>query len=61
MQLYFGIFLVLVLPNQLTMTPAWRRGIAVLLILASMVYFGFYLHNYGDLLPYKTYLTDGIG
>lgn len=61
MQLYFGIFLVLLLPNQLALVAGWRKGVAVALVLASMVYFGFYLQNYGDLLPYKTYLTDGVG
>lgn len=55
MQLYFGIFLVLLVPNQMQnrTNPAIEK---IILVMAAAVYFGFYLANYGGLLPYQTYI-----
>lgn len=55
MQLYFGIFLVLLVPNQMQnrKDPTIEK---FFLVIAAAVYFGFHLANYGGLLPYQTYL-----
>lgn len=55
MQLYFGIFLVLLVPNQMHKRPE-RSLEKLFLAAAAAVYFGFHLANYGDLTPYQTYL-----
>ncbi len=61
MQLYFGIILVVLLPNQLSKAPAWGSAVKIGLVLGATVYYIFYLNNYGDLLPYRSYLDDPGG
>jgi hypothetical protein len=56
MEDYFGIFLILLLPNQLAQRTNAVASKIVLLLL-SAVYFGLYLQNYGGLIPYQTYLN----
>jgi hypothetical protein len=48
---YFSIFLVVLLPNVLKDRKASVLGTIVLLV-GAIAYFGFYLLNYGDLIPY---------
>ncbi|MET3769735.1 hypothetical protein ABIB15_002439 [Marisediminicola sp. UYEF4] len=60
MEMYFGIFLVLALPNALALTrDISDRGknlhVAAVLILAAAYFFA-YLQNYAGLIPYRTYL-----
>lgn len=60
MEMYFGIFIVLALPNALAQTRAVTdRGkslhVAAVVALA-VAYFVAYLGNYAGLIPYKTYL-----
>lgn len=55
MDLYFSIFLLVLLPNAI----ASRRtgaGTKALLLGAGCIYFAFYIGNFGDLIPYRTYL-----
>ncbi|MCW2132874.1 EpsG family protein [Arthrobacter sp. VKM Ac-2550] len=55
MELYFGIFLILLIPNQL----AGRRDAGlhkVGLCIAGGIYLAMYLSNWGHLTPYQTYL-----
>lgn len=54
MEMYFGIFLVLLIPNQLAGRRDFTMKAAV--VAAAAVYFGFFLQHFGDLLPYRTYL-----
>lgn len=57
MEAYFGMFLILLLPNLL----ARRKNSAVLkvlLVAAAAVYFAFHLANYAQLVPYQTYLSN---
>ena len=51
LETYFGIFLILLLPNQL---DAWKHGgISKLIIACAMlVYFALYVSNYNGLVPY---------
>jgi EpsG family len=54
MELYFGLFLVLLLPNRLA---AQRPHVTKHIVLAAAaVYFAFYVQNFSALLPYQTYL-----
>lgn len=48
---YFGIFLVLLLPNLLVRARA-DIAYAIGLVVASSVFFAFYVTNYSDLVPY---------
>ncbi|WP_258368978.1 EpsG family protein [Curtobacterium sp. MCBD17_030] len=59
MQYYFGIFLVLLLPNQIAKMERGANVVRFILIAGGALYFGFHLANYGDLLPYRTYLGPG--
>lgn len=57
MHLYFGIFLILLVPNQ--MQNRAKPGLEkALLVVAAAIYFGFFLANYGGLLPYQTYMDN---
>lgn len=55
MELYFGIFLILLIPNQLKNHPNTGMHKAII-ISFGVVYLAQYLMNWGDLVPYKTYL-----
>lgn len=59
MEMYFGIFIILALPNALS-TTAWspRRKAAhkTVLLGFAVIYFLAYLQNYAGLVPYETYL-----
>lgn len=48
---YFGIFVVLLLPNQLS-SSRHRRLIIPLLVLGSLVYFGFHISSFNAVVPY---------
>ena len=51
---YFTIFMLLLIPNQLATRPqAVSKSI---LLVSAVLYFAFYLSNYGGLVPYQTYL-----
>lgn len=57
MELYFGIFLILLIPNQL---HGHKNAFTykVLLYAFGGLYFAQYLSNWGNLIPYKTYLFN---
>jgi hypothetical protein len=59
MQLYFGIFVILLIPNQMHSN---KRSVLekFVLIAAAAVYFGVYLTYYGGLLPYQTYFDAAL-
>ncbi len=48
---YFGIFVVLMVPNQLS-TSKHRGFVIPLLILGSLVYFGFHISSFNAVVPY---------
>lgn len=54
MEVYFGIFYVVLLAQQLGRMKVFVPRVVVLA--AAGVYFGFYLSQYGALLPYQSYL-----
>jgi hypothetical protein len=54
MELYFGMFLVLLIPNTLGARRAWLDKIVIVALAA--VYLGFFLTNYANLIPYQTQL-----
>lgn len=59
MESYFGIFLVLLLPNCLALSSqdAKAKGLQrALVLVVAATFFAFYLRNYGSLVPYQTYL-----
>jgi hypothetical protein len=48
---YFGIFAVLLLPNQLTVSK--QRGLIIpALVVGSLVYFGFHISSFNGVVPY---------
>lgn len=53
MQGYFALFLILLLPDRLSV-GRHRAGMTLGLVAAAAIYLGFYLQNFGDLLPYRS-------
>jgi EpsG family len=51
LEMYFGIFLILLLPNQLSI---WRHGATAKKVLSLLlfIYFGFYISKYNNIIPY---------
>lgn len=59
MEMYFGVFLIMLLPNALVVrnvSPRAKSIQKILLILFAVIYFFVYLQNYSGLIPYQTYL-----
>ena len=60
MELYFGIFLILALPNALaqsrTISAKGKSLHGLTVVALAFAYFVAYLQNYAGLIPYQTYL-----
>ena len=59
MESYFGIFIVLLLPNSIAMNGRAVKAAGsqrVLVLVVAATFFALYLQNYGSLIPYQTYL-----
>lgn len=58
MEMYLSIFLILLIPNQIAKQETWeRRALSIALVSsAAAIFFAFYLANWGDLIPYQTYI-----
>ena len=52
---YFGIFAILLVPNRIAKMQD-RTLITLLVLLAAVAYYALGVQNYGEVIPYRTYL-----